>query len=146
MKPIHLLLLSPVSLLWACTPTPGVTMSCESLGGKTYTGQLVDSGSGADLGTVSVTIPGNGTPGFKHNVQVTPPNPPSATAYDGECADNPSPPPVVTISVYPNNTGINSGNRQAVWNIGPPNASGYAFHLHDPGSRIFPNGADGDFK
>jgi hypothetical protein len=145
MKFRYLLCVAPVSMLWACTPTQSIVMSCESLGGKTYSGRMLDS-SGAALGNVSVTIPGTGTPGFKHNVIYTPPNQPSATVYDGECANNTAPPPVVTITVYPDNSNINSGNQQAVWQVGPTGTAGFAFHLHDPGSRIFPHGADGDFK
>src|SRR5689334_6910181 len=124
MKPKHLLFLSPVALLWACTPTTNVVMSCESLGGKTYTGRMLD-GAGGSLGSVSVTIPGTGTPGFKHNVQFTPPNQPSATVYDGECANNTAPPPVATITVYPDNNNINSGNKQAVWEISPTGTAGF---------------------
>lgn len=76
-------------------------------------------------------------PGFKHNVQIVPPSGPMFDPLDGECKDD-------AVTVYKPGQPASPNTRDAVWTLSDPQVNGAAFHLHDPGSVLFPHGLDGD--
>jgi hypothetical protein len=136
MKIRYAILLASVAPLASCAPTTtNLLLTCDRLSGNVYVGVL---NTGDDL---TINFRDTAQPGFKHNVQVMPPPPaPTPVSLDGECGAG------VVVSVYRTGISPSNGSKDATWNLSGSSTPGVAFHLADPGSTVFPQGAQGDFS
>jgi hypothetical protein len=143
MKSRQLLSVVSLMLLTSCTgQVSNLTLACADLSGKVYTGDMKNS-AGVVLATVTLDFRDNHPPGFKHNVQMTPPPSSNLTPQDVECSDRAPP---TTLTVYKSETSPPLASKEATWamlSVVPP---GFAFTLQDTGSSLFPTGAQGSFK
>lgn len=138
-----------LALLGSCIPIdrpiPARPM-CNDLKSRVYEGLMTRNGE--VLADVKLDFRDNAQPGFKHNVQMTPPPPFDVLPKDAECYDSSSNPPVTptTIKIYKADTKPALATLEATWTVSAVVPSGYDFHLHDDGSTLFSQGADGNIK
>lgn len=147
--PVHLAVLLPVLMVSSCASLKGdggrphPLVACTDVNQQVYSG-LLNNGY-----TVTINFRDMSDPGFKHNVEMDGPPPLNLPAapqrpplYDAECVDGAP----TTFKIYVPYTDPPKSTRVAVWSVSPVTPAGYAFHLTDPGSTLFPAGAQGDFK